>query len=156
MDELEKKYTEQHALYEEAVRIAMANPEKADVEKIKTLNIALSKTLHDMIESLTHVKKEHGGIVVYRDELIARLRRIQKEYNGMLINTDKLETLRRIREQEEIKASGSFTTYFFMFIVSAISLVILILWKGSAIPEVAEILPSPSELLPSLPSQLEE
>lgn len=144
MDDLEQKYTEQHGLYEEAVAAAIANPQTADMNKIMAMNASLSKILHDMIETLTNAKSESGGLVVYRDELIARLRKIQEEYSGMAANADKLETLRRIREAEETRANGSFGLYFLGLISAMIVLIIMIIWKG------APTLKVPTMQLPSV------
>jgi len=144
MDELEQKYAELHNLYEEEISNAINDPEKADMAKIKKLNLQLTDILHQMIEALTNVKKESGNIVIYRDELLQRLRRIQNEYNGLADASDNVETLRMIRKTEYLRANKDINFYMVFFLAACVILIILILFT----------VPLPS--LPRLNLQLEQ
>jgi hypothetical protein len=146
MDDLEKTYQQQYALYEEA--IAAPTP---DVAKVKQLNVQLSNTLHSMIEVLTNVRKETGGMKVYRDELLNRLHRIQKEYNGLAQNNDTLETLRRIRESEQTRVDSSLHLYIIGFFIAAILLIVVLFFKKDI---VAAVYSEPSGYYPMPASQL--
>jgi len=133
MDDLEKTYQLQYALYEEA--LAAPTP---DVEKVKQLNVQLSNTLHSMIETLTNVRKETGGIKVYRDELLRRLHNVQREYNGLAQDKDALETLRRIREGEQSRVDGSLHLYLIGFFTAAILLIVVLFFKKDIIAAVSK------------------
>jgi uncharacterized coiled-coil DUF342 family protein len=99
MDELKAKYARQLKEYEDSINGAISTQDVSKIDSLKQMNMSLSKTLNEMIEKLTFLKKETPQLVNDRDELIARLRQIQLDYNGLRVNTDALETLRRIRNK---------------------------------------------------------
>lgn len=112
MDELKQKYAQQVALYENAIE------EGQPPEQITKLNLDISKTLEEMIGVLAQVKRdESGNIEQYRNQLIEKLQRIQKEYNGLVRSTDKLETLRRIRQDQKDPSVVRRYLYFFFAVV---------------------------------------
>lgn len=115
MDALRDKYDRQVKEYEALVQSGDAS----SVPKLRELNAAIAKTLNDMIEQLTFLKKETPTLKKERDELIRRLQQIQHDYNGLLVNTDQLETLRRIRQQEGGEANRQLYMYigFFLLVV---------------------------------------
>ncbi len=115
MDALRDKYDRQVKEYEALVQ----NGDASSVPKLRELNAAIAKTLNDMIEQLTFLKKETPTLKQERDELIRRLQQIQRDYNGLLVNTDQLETLRRIRQQEGGEANRQLYMYigFFLLVV---------------------------------------
>jgi uncharacterized protein YdcH (DUF465 family) len=147
MDELEQKYAELNNLYEDEIKNAINDPEKADMSKIKKLNLQLGDIIHQMIEALTNVKKESGNIVVYRDELLQRLRRIQKEYNGLADASDNVETLRMIRKSEYLRANKDINFYMFFFLLGAVILIVLILFT-SQLPSLPRLIPRLQQPLP--------
>lgn len=148
--ELDARYKQQLQLYDayihDAVQSNSVSPET--VEKIKQTNQAIANTLDEMIALITQSKKTDGNIQVYRDELVARLHRIQKDYNGLLQNTDTLETLRRIRNQEEKEANGSLFWLIVGFLVICILVLILMIVFGQKKAS-ADIIPiSPATTAP--------
>jgi uncharacterized coiled-coil DUF342 family protein len=120
MNELRKTYERQVTEYEEIIR----SGDSSKTERLEELNTAIGKTLNEMIERLTFLKKETPDIKKERDELLDRLRQIQKDYNGLLVNTDQLETLRRIRQQENGEADRQLRMYLFFFL--AVCLIIFL------------------------------
>ena len=123
MDELRAKYERQLNEYDTLVDMAINTNDTTQVEKLRSLNEAIAKTLNEMIEKLTFMKKESPSLTKERDELIARLRQIQMDYNGLLVNTDNLETLRRIRQQESTEANRQLYIYFGLFLLVCLILV---------------------------------
>lgn len=117
MDELRAKYEKQLEEYNTLVEQTLTRGDVSQVEKLRAMNTALSKTLNDMIEKATFLKKDTPNLKRERDELIDRLRQIQREYNGLLVNTDALETLRRIRRQESSEADRQLYLYLFFFLI---------------------------------------
>jgi len=124
MDELRTKYERQVNEYDTLVESAITTNDAAQVTKLRTLNQAISKTLNEMIEKLTFLKKETPILAKERDELIARLRQIQMDYNGLIVNTDQLETLRRIRQQESTEANRQLYMFFAFFLIVCLLMVV--------------------------------
>lgn len=137
MEELKQKYAQEVALYENAIE------EGQTPEQITKLNLEISKTLEEMIGVLTQVKRdESGNIEVYRKQLIEKLQTIQKEYNGLVRSTDKLETLRRIRQDQKDPSVVRRYLYFF-FAVAFFVLVMLFVFSQKK-PTAAAIPSSPA------------
>lgn len=105
MDELRTKYEHQLAEYNALVDKSLNTNDTSQIAELRRRNEALAKTLNNMIQKLTFLKKETPSLTDERDKLVARLRQIQMDYNGLLVNTDQLETLRRIRQQEGTEAN---------------------------------------------------
>lgn len=149
IQELEKQYTQQITEYTALVKDAVSTNDTTKVERIKQLNQSIAMTLDQMIAIITQAKQKNGNIEVYRDELVAKLQRIQKDYNGLLQNTDTLETLRRIRNQEEKEANGSLFWLIGGFIVLCILTLLAMMFFGSQKTESATIMPmSPATTAP--------
>lgn len=127
MEVLRTKYEKQMREYESLVKEAVNAGDVSQVPKLRELNASIGRTLSQMIEQLTFLKKETPKLEKERDELIERLRQIQKDYNGLLVNTDNLETLRRIRQQESSESKRLFSLYFFSFLVVCLAIFIYIL-----------------------------
>jgi hypothetical protein len=117
MDELRAKYERQLAEYDEVVKRSLTTNDTTQLAKLRELNAAIAKTLNELIEKLTFMKKESPSLTKERDELIARLRQIQLDYNGLLVNTDTLETLRRIRQQESTESNRQLYLYIGFFLL---------------------------------------
>ena len=124
MDELRTKYERQLAEYDTLVKTALETEDISQVSTLRTLNTELSRTLNEMIEKLTYMKKDTPTLKSQRDELLDRLRQIQLDYNGLLVNTDTLETLRRIRQQEGTEANRQLYMMFGMFLIVCLILVL--------------------------------
>lgn len=124
MDELRAKYERQVKEYDDTVSNALNTNDATQIAKLRTMNEAIAKTLNDMIEKLTFMKKESPSLVKERDELIDRLRQIQLDYNGLLVNTDQLETLRRIRQQESTEANRQLYLYIGFFLLVCLIMIL--------------------------------
>ena len=128
MDELRVKYERQLKEYDTLVDNAINTNDATQIDKLRKLNEGIAKTLNDMIEKLTFMKKETPSLKKERDELVNRLRQIQMDYNGLLVNTDKLETLRRIRQQESTEANRQLYWYFGFFLLVCLIIVIYLMF----------------------------
>jgi small-conductance mechanosensitive channel len=128
MDELRVKYKTQLSEYDTLVRSALQSQDVSQVPRLQGLNIALSRTLNQMIENLTFLKRETPTITSERDELLDRLKQIQKDYNGLRADTDTLETLRRIRQQEGTEANRQLYMFFLFFLVVCIVIVLYLMF----------------------------
>lgn len=117
MDELRSTYEKQMKDYETLLENALKTSDVSQIQKLRDMNSALSKTLSAMIEKTTFLKKDTTILKRERDELIDRLRQIQKEYNELSVNRDTLETLRRIRRQESSEADRQLYLYLFFFLI---------------------------------------
>lgn len=124
MDELRNKYDRQLKEYDSLVNSAINTNDTTQVTKLRALNEGIAKTLNEMIEKLTFMKKESPSLTKERDELIGRLRQIQMDYNGLRVNTDQLETLRRIRQQESSEADRQLYLYFGFFLLVCFIMVV--------------------------------
>jgi len=150
MDELKKKYALQSAEYEGRISDALQKQDRNAVEKIKALNIQISKTLEEMIGVLTQTKKDStGSIKTYRDDLIVKLRQIQRDYNGLLKNTDTLETLRRIRSTENAIGRRQLNLYFIFFFGLVLIILLFLLFFGQK-KDSAAMTPSTPAMTPPL------
>lgn len=124
MDALRVKYEQQTKEYEALVDQGDASK----VPKLRELNASIAKTLNEMIEQVTFLKKDTPSLKKERDELIERLRQIQKDYNGLLVNTDSLETLRRIRQQESTEANRQLYIYVGLFLAACLLIALFLMF----------------------------
>jgi hypothetical protein len=126
MDELRAKYEKQVKDYDALVVNSIETNDVSQVSKLRQMNAAIANTLNSMIETLTFLKKDTPSIKKERDELLTRLTQIQLDYNGLKVNTDQLETLRRIRQQENSEVNRELYMYLgFFFVVCLILLLFL-------------------------------
>ncbi len=128
MDELRTAYTAKLKEYDDTIAAALASRDATKLEKIRQLNVDITKLLEQMVEKMTFLKQDTPALAKERDILVAKLRRIQMDYNGLLVNTDALETLRRIREQEGGLAKRDLYRYLAFFFVVAIGIVLLLMF----------------------------
>lgn len=128
MDELRTQYEKQRKEYDDLVQRTLASNDASQISKLRDMNTAISKTLNEMIGKLTFMKKETSEIKRERDELVDRLRQIQRDYNGLLVNTDQLETLRRIRQQENGEADRLLYMYLFFFLGVCLAILLYLLF----------------------------
>ena len=150
MDELKKKYALQSAEYEGRISDALRKQDRNAINKIKALNIQISKTLEEMIGVLTQTKKDStGSVKTYRDDLIVKLHQIQRDYNGLLKNTDTLETLRRIRSTENAIGRRQLNLYFIFFFGLVLIILLFLLFFGQK-KDSAAMTPSTPAMTPPL------
>lgn len=128
MDALRNKYETQTKEYDALVDQAIQTNDTSQIAKLREMNAGIAKTLNEMIEQLTFLKRDTPSIKKERDELIARLTQIQKDYNGLLVTTDQLETLRRIRQQESTEANRQLYIYVGLFLVACLMLVLYLMF----------------------------
>lgn len=128
MDALNAKYMKLMAEYENHVSEAIKSGNiQPHVEALKGLNQQISQTLDQMIAITAKAKESHATL--YRDDLIQKLDRIQKDYNGLAQSTDQLETLRRIRRDQASTANQFFWTYFSLFLVLCVAVLLFLFFK---------------------------
>jgi len=111
--ELKTEYDAKSTEYKSLIDQAVVSGNAQSIDRIRTLNVELSNLLEQMISTVSPTQPS-GSIEATRDELVRRLRRIQVDYNGLLETTDELETLRRIRAQEE----GGFLQVFYWHLIA--------------------------------------
>lgn len=128
MDTLRVKYERQFKEYDDLVKQSLQSRDASQIPKLRDLNSAISKTLNEMIQQLTFLKRDTPDIKKERNELIERLRQIQKDYNGLLVNTDQLETLRRIRQQESSEANRLLYMYLFFFLAVCLAVFLYLMF----------------------------
>lgn len=124
MDEIRVKYERQIKEYEDIVATALDTNDTTQLARIRSMNQAIAKTLNEMIEKSTFLKKDTPSLTKERDELVSRLRQIQMDYNGLLVNTDQLETLRRVRQQESTEANRQLYWYIGFFLLVCLLLIV--------------------------------
>lgn len=127
--ELKADYDAKSAEYSRLIDTAVTSGSTGSMDKIRQLNVELSSLLEQMISASDPQRRTMPAV---RDELVERLRRIQLDYNGLLQNTDDLETLRRIRAQEE----GGFWSVFYWHLaflaIAFVGVLILMIYKRRA------------------------
>lgn len=129
-EELNQTYRRQVAEYESTVEDSIRRNDPSRLPELRTKSEAIQATLNKMVENLTYLRKETPDIRVERDNLLEKLRRIQKDYSAMLVNTDDLETLRRIREQENGEARRLLLIYLIAFLFVACMLIVYVVYTG--------------------------
>jgi hypothetical protein len=110
LEELKTDYDAKSKEYKTLIDEAVASGSTQTMDKIRKLNVELASLLEQMISTVSPGRSIESA----RDELVRRLRRIQMDYNGLLQTTDELETLRRIRAQEE----GGFLRVFYWHLIA--------------------------------------
>jgi chromosome segregation ATPase len=134
MDELTKKYQDLDTQYREAAERALAATDaqsiNTEVEKLRALNLQIAAVLEQMLAMVADVKNETGTLRIARDELTMKLTRIQRDYSDLNKQTDRLETLRRIRQYEQVVADRSMYLYLGIFLGFCLLLLLVILIKG--------------------------
>jgi hypothetical protein len=110
LEELKTDYDAKSKEYTRLIDEAVASGSTQTMDKIRKLNVELASLLEQMISTVSPGRSIESA----RDELVRRLRRIQMDYNGLLQTTDELETLRRIRAQEE----GGFLRVFYWHLIA--------------------------------------
>jgi hypothetical protein len=126
MDEFEQRYQTLHAKYERLIADGNVN----SLPQINMLNFQLSSLIAQMLEKLADVKEGSANIEKYRADLIQKLIRIQRDYTNLTSSHDKIETLRRIRTDQQANFDEAFFGYAVGLFVSCILLFFVILFKG--------------------------
>lgn len=130
MNQLDKTYQQQVAAYEKLLEDTINNNNPSRASELRAKSEEIQNTLNKMIENITYLKKETPDIRAQRDALIEKLRRIQKDYSEMIVNTDDLETLRRIREQENGEAHRQLLLYLMGLLFMTMLLLVYLIYTG--------------------------
>jgi hypothetical protein len=147
MDELRKAHEQQLKEYTRVVNIAILDHDVSKLPQIKAMNIALSNRLDSMIKQLTLMKNNSSAEDELK-QLISTLGTIQRDYAGLIKDTDTLETLRRIRQQEDVSMKRELYWYLIIFVFIAILLIAYLIFygKSAATAAIASTVPSSPNL----------
>lgn len=147
MDELRAAHEAQLKEYTRIVNIAILDHDVSKLPQIKAINIALSNRLDKMIAQLTMMKTSFSAESELK-QLISTLGTIQRDYAGLIKDTDTLETLRRIRQQEDVSAKRELYWYLIAFVFIAILLIgyLIFYGKSAATAAIASTVPSSPNL----------
>ena len=147
MNALRTAHRNQLIEYETLLKTAVANRDSSKLPEIRVLNAAIDKRLSEMIQQLVTMKNNYSA----EDELqalLADLRQIQRDYNGLIKETDTLETLRRIRQQEDVSIKRELYWYLIVFVFVAILFIGYLIFYGkrAATAPIANTVPSSPNL----------
>jgi hypothetical protein len=147
MNALRTAHQNQLNEYETLIKTAIANRDSSKLQDIRTMNNALTARLNTMIQQLVAMKNNYSA----EDELealLADLRQIQRDYNGLIKETDTLETLRRIRQQEDVSIKRELYWYLIVFVFIAILFIGYLIFYGNraATAPIANTVPSSPNL----------
>ncbi len=121
----------------------IAKGDVSNLPRIRQLNVAIGKTLDQMITQLTFLKKSTPSIQKERDELMKQLHKIQTDYNELASNRDELETLRRIRMEESTEANRMLYMYLLAFFGACVVLVLVLFFMSQRKESTAPIASTP-------------
>jgi hypothetical protein len=141
---LDTDYKQRVAAYDTAIASSVEQNDPSRMSELRTLSEGIQATLTKMIEDLTYLKKETPDIAKERDGLLETLRRIQRDYGAMLSSTDDLETLRRIRQQENGEAQRLLMMYLLAFLFVSMLLVVYLLYSGRKADTAITSAPTPT------------
>jgi hypothetical protein len=151
MRELESTYANQRDEYNTLINDAIERGARESITAIQDLNVAMSETLAKMMAILDTTTQQTNDIVFYRTKLEEQLLQIQRDYNLLKSNTDEIETLRRIRQYEETKATTSLNLYMIGLALLCIVLVFVIFVFGRyRSVDATYAIPSPATMMPAL------
>jgi len=144
---LRTAHVNQLTQYQNIIETAITEKDSSKLPEIIALNIALTNRLDTMIEQLATMKQNNSAEAEL-NELLADLRQIQRDYNGLIKETDTLETLRRIRQQEDVSIKRELYWYLIVFVFVAILLIAYLLFYGkrAATAPIANTVPSSPNL----------
>lgn len=147
MNALRTAHQNQLNEYEALIKTAIANRDSSKLQDIRTMNNALTARLNTMIQQLVTMKNNYSAENELQ-ALLADLRQIQRDYNGLIKETDTLETLRRIRQQEDVSIKRELYWYLIVFVFIAILFIGYLIFYGkrAATAPIANTVPSSPNL----------
>jgi hypothetical protein len=147
MDALRAAHEKQLADYQTMIDEAIENRDATKLPDIRATNQALYDRLEVMIGQLTLMKNNYSAENELQ-KLLALLRKIQQDYTNLVKDTDTLETLRRIRQQEDVSAKRELYWYLIAFVFIAILLIAYLVFygKSAATAAIASTVPSSPNL----------
>ena len=141
---LDTNYQQQVAEYEAMMESSIRQNDRSRLGELRTKSESIQETLNKMIENLTYLKKETPDIRSQRDSLLEKLRRIQRDYSEIIANTDDMETLRRIRQQENGDAKRELLLYLLAFLFVACVLLVYMVYAGRKTPTSQTVAATPT------------
>jgi len=147
MDALRTAHVNQLNQYKTLIETSVDNRDSSKLPEIIAINIALTNRLDTML-TLLATMKQNNSAEAELTELLADLRQIQRDYNGLIKETDTLETLRRIRQQEDVSIKRELYWYLIVFVFVAILLIAYLIFYGkrAATAPIANTVPSSPNL----------
>ena len=146
-DQLKRDYETKYLEYTQIV--GSSNPTDEQVARLRVLN----REIADLLQQMIGVADTNQTEVLNQryDELSQVLNRIERD-NGILSeNSDRLETLRRIREFEEVRTNGTVNLLAVLLLVAALALLIVMIFAGysstNAVTSIAPTSPAMTENL---------
>jgi hypothetical protein len=124
--QFDDKYT-QYLTLARTVTIA-ANPTDQQIAQLRSLNREVFTLLERLIREAGNSQTAEMRRV--NDNLTATLHRIERQYNDLAAKSDKAETLRRIREFEELKADSSVNIYMVLLLIFAVAVLIVMIFSS--------------------------
>lgn len=147
MEELRAAHEKQLIDYKNMIDQAIENRDAAKLPEIRATNQALYDRLQVMITQLALMKNNYSAENELQ-KLLTLLRKIQQDYTNLVKDTDTLETLRRIRQQEDVSAKRELYWYLIAFVFIAILLIAYLIFygKSAATAAIASTVPSSPNL----------
>jgi hypothetical protein len=130
--QLKTEFDTKKAAYDDLVAAISrsTNPTDEDITQLRTKNRELFSLLEQTIRALSTIQSEEIGTL--NRELEATLDSLERQYSILSENKDKVETLRRIREFEEVKRDGSVEFYMILLLVFALAVLIIMMFSGGS------------------------
>lgn len=120
--EFTTKYTEYTSI------VGTESPSPEQIDRLRVLNREIAALLGQMLELSDTT--ETSVLNDRYNELSAVLNRIERDHGLLSQNLDKLETLRRIREFEEVRADGSVNLFAVLLLVAALAMLIIMIFSS--------------------------
>lgn len=125
-DNLKKEYEIKYLEYTRIV--GSPSPTSEQIDRLRVLNREISQLLQQMI-SVTDTNQTKVLDQRY-NELSQVLNRIERDHGILSQNSDRLETLRRIREFEEVRTNGTVNIFAVLLLVAALALLIVMIFSA--------------------------
>jgi hypothetical protein len=147
MEELRAAHEKQLIDYKNMIDQAIESRDATKLPEIRATNQALYDRLQVMITQLALMKNNYSAENELQ-KLLTLLRKIQQDYTNLVKDTDTLETLRRIRQQEDVSAKRELYWYLIAFVFIAILLIAYLIFygKSAATAAIASTVPSSPNL----------
>lgn len=129
-DQLKSQFDTKYAQYLELARTVTitANPTDQQLAQLRTLNREVFSLLERLIQS--SASSQTAEMQRVNQNLATTLHRIERQYNDLSAKSDRAETLRRIREFEELKADSSVNIYMVLLLIFAVALLIVMVFSS--------------------------
>lgn len=147
MEELRAAHEKQLIDYKNMIDQAIESRDATKLPEIRATNQALYDRLQVMITQLALMKNNYSAENELQ-KLLTLLRKIQQDYTNLVKDTDTLETLRRIRQQEDVSAKRELYWYLIAFVFIAILLIAYLIFygKSAATAAIASTVPNSPNL----------